>query len=73
MNREYPRWIHHPSGRSVIVNSPEHETAQGEGWYDTPMDFPGPEVAPAALPDNNGPADEPKAKGKPGPKPKAKE
>lgn len=73
MNRQYPRWIHHPNGRSVIVNSPAHEEAHGEGWYDTPADFPKPEVAPVppALPDNNEPAE--KVKGKPGPKPKVKE
>lgn len=74
MNREYPRWIHHPNGRSVIVNSHEHEAAQGDGWYDTPADFPKPEVAPEAppAPSDPGPV-EGKPKGKPGPKPKVKE
>jgi hypothetical protein len=73
MSRQYPRWIHHLSGRSVIVNSPDHEAAQGEGWYDTPADFPASEAVlepVPALPDNNGPAE--KVKGKPGPKPKVK-
>ncbi len=69
MKREYPRWIHHPSGRSVIVNTPEQEEAHGEGWYDTPADFQLPVVAPA-LPDNHEPE---KVKAKPGPKPKVKE
>lgn len=75
MIREYPRWIHHPSGRSMIVNGPDHEAAQGEGWYDSPADFP------ASVPTVPGSDDlgkvgegaEAKPKGKPGPKPKVKE
>lgn len=73
MNREYPRWVHHPNGRSVIVNGPEHEVAMGDGWYDSPVDFPAPEVAPEPPALLNEPADQPKVKGKPGPKPKVKE
>lgn len=69
MTRHYPRWIHHPNGNSVIVNDPGHEEAHGEGWYDTPADFPVAEADPI-LPD---PTELPKVKGKPGPKPKVKE
>ncbi len=64
--REYPRWLHHPNGKSVIAPNAAYEASLGEGWYDTPADFPPAEqeaVAPVEV----------KVKGKPGPKPKVKE
>ncbi len=68
MTREYPRWLHHPDGRSVIAPNEAYEASLGAGWYDTPLDFPKPE---SALPDNHEPAE--RVKGKPGPKPKVRE
>ncbi len=64
--REYPRWLHHPSGKSVIAPNAAYESSLGEGWYDTPADFPSDEQESVATA-------EVKVKGKPGPKPKVKE
>lgn len=37
---EYPKWLYHADGRSVVVNDREEEAALGEGWADTPAAFP---------------------------------
>jgi hypothetical protein len=37
--QQYPRWKYHASGKAVIVNDPEAESALGEGWADTPAAF----------------------------------
>lgn len=38
--RQYPRWLHHPEQGSVIVRDEKHEQALGEGWFDSPAQFP---------------------------------
>lgn len=75
--REYPRWLHHPSGKSVIAPNAAYEASLGEGWYDTPADFPSHD---AVGPGDAKPVDafefqqaQGRTKGKPGPKPKVKE
>lgn len=44
--REYPRWIHHPQERSVLVRSAQQEEhyQQLSKWYDSPSEFPPNEV-----------------------------
>jgi hypothetical protein len=40
MYNEYPKWLYHADGRSVIVNSREEAEALGDGWAETPAAFP---------------------------------
>jgi hypothetical protein len=34
----YPKWLYAKGGRSVIVATAEAHQAQGEGWFDSPVD-----------------------------------
>ena len=47
-DKVYPRWVFNPDALDRIVNTPEEEAALGEGWYDTPADFPQGSAATAA-------------------------
>lgn len=56
--RDYPRWMHHESGSSRIVETPEEEAALGEGWSDYPAGYEvaeplEPEAAVEALADHD--------------------
>src|SRR5262245_60420566 len=48
INRQYPRWKYHRTGRSVIVKDADAEAALGEGWGDSPG-------GPAGLPAGSDP------------------
>lgn len=49
--RTYPRWIHHPQKESVVVLSAAHEASLGDGWYDSPADFPQAAAPPVPIPE----------------------
>lgn len=34
-HQEYPKWVHHVSGASQIIESDEAYQALGDGWFDT--------------------------------------
>ena len=35
---DYPRWLYHPDGRSVVVQTPEdHDRLKPEGWDTVPL------------------------------------
>lgn len=37
---EFPRWMHHPIQGSELFFSPERLASRGDGWCNTPDDFP---------------------------------
>ena len=70
MTRQYPRWIHFPGGRSIVVLTPQIEAIYS-GYFDSPADFPKPNQVADAVPEpvaESGPISEliVKPKGKPG-------
>lgn len=44
--QEFPKFKYHPELEAVIVHTPDEETALGDGWYNTPADFPQAEAEP---------------------------
>jgi hypothetical protein len=44
LSKEYPKMMYHKGGRHVVVDTPEKETALGEGWRVEQWPDPKPEV-----------------------------
>ena len=38
----YPKWLYHPEQPAQVVQSEQGEKALGEGWVESPADFPEP-------------------------------
>ena len=38
--KTYPRWRYHPEKGGLIVQSDAHERSLGDGWFDSPAEFP---------------------------------
>lgn len=37
VHQEFPKWLYHPDGRSVLVNSSREQSAYGE-WLESPQE-----------------------------------